>query len=383
MSSEHKIPTAAALLMAASQALPATPPDGSGIAYQISQYQEDPAPENRVASGSTERYRILVHQVQWHTPLADQWLLEAGGSYESMSGASPLQTFTNSSGQGEVIMSGASIDEQRTDARLQLTRYFPAGTLGGGVYASEENDYSARAWNVATSVELNQALTTINLGFSRSDDQLSPTEPQLSVNRQLADGQGKYRDEAYLGVSQILNKYEVIQITAGYGRSYGYLSDPYRTIDRRPDERTNQTLNLLYRFYVAPFNAAIHGDYRFYRDDWQVTSHTLEARWLQKFGPAWRVTLGGRYYRQSAADFYSLASVDSGDFQSNDARLSSYGALSIETAVHWAFSRQTEFSLHWSNYQSRESWGADGSSAPEAPALVNYSVSRLGIYYRY
>ena len=383
MGTERTLGSAATALLMASQALAATPPDSASLAYQVSHYQEDPLAANRVASGSTSRYQILVHQLHWQTPIAGHWLLDAGGSYESMSGASPLQTFTNSSGQGEVIMSGASIDEQRTDARLQLTRYFSAGTLAGGLYASEENDYSSRAWNAAASIELNQALTTINLGFSHSDDQLSPTDPQLSVNRQLADGQEKKRDEVYVGVSQILNKYEVIQVTAGYGISEGYLSDPYRSIDRRPDERSSQTLNLMYRFYVAPIAGAVHLDYRFYTDNWDVDSHTLEARWLQKFGRTLRGTLGGRYYRQSAARFYSLSPTDSGGLQSSDARLSSYGALSIEAGIHWQLSAALELSLHWSAYQSQENLGPDGSSAPEAPALVDYSVSRFGVLYRY
>lgn len=375
--------TSALLLLAAAQAEAISPPANDSLAYQVSLYQEQDMPANRVASGSNQRYRIETHQLAWEKNLSSQWHLSTGGSYETMSGASALQTFTNSSGQGEVVMSGASIDEQRYDLHASLTRYFASATLSGGLYHSDENDYQANAWNLSASQEILRGMTTLSAGFSRSDDRLQPTDASLSVNRQLADGERKQRQEGWLGVSQILNKYEVLQLTLGAAQSSGYLSDPYRTIDRRPDQRNSHTLALMYRFYMKPWAGAAHWNARFYSDDWGLQSQTLEFRWLQKATRSLRWELGLRLYRQSAADFYSLAATDSGAEQSNDARLSSYGAVTTEAGAYWQATDALELSFNWSLYNSKESWGPDGNNAPEAPALVNFSVSRLGVLYRY
>lgn len=379
-------PRAKSALLALAAAAPVhalAPPQEAQLQYRISQYQENDMPANRVASGSTERYQISVQQLQWQTPVAGQWLLNMQGSYETLSGASPLQTFENSSGQSEVIMSGASIDESRQDAQLQLTRYLRNSTLGGGLYYSSENDYQALAWNLAGSLELWSGMTTLNAGISQSDDTLSPSDSSLSVNRQLADNQSRKRQEGYLGISQILNKYEVLQLTLGYSQSSGYLSDPYRNIDLRPDNRDAQTLSLMYRFFMKPWDGAAHWNYRFYHDSWGVDSHTLELSWYQNLGRYWRATLGSRLYRQKAADFYSLASTASGNAQSNDARLSAYGAITLELGVDLLWSQALQFSISGQNYRSRESWGPDGNKAPEAPALVNYQLLSAGILYRY
>ncbi|MCD8523330.1 MAG: DUF3570 domain-containing protein [Saccharospirillaceae bacterium] len=383
-------PSAKSALLALAATAPVhalAPPQDAELRYRISQYQEQDIAANRVATGATQRYQISVQQLQWQTPLAGQWLLNLQGSYESLSGASPLQTFENSSGQSEVIMSGASIDESRQDAQIQLSRYFSRGTLGGGWYYSSENDYQAQAWNLAGSLELWAGMTTLNAGLSQSDDRLSPVDTSLSVNRQLADDQSRQRQEGYLGISQILNKYEVLQLTLGYSQSSGYLSDPYRTIDLRPDNRDSQTLSLMYRFFMKPWDGAAHCNYRLYRDSWGVDSHTLELRWYQNpgrfIGRDWRANIGSRVYRQQAADFYSLASSASGAAQSNDARLSAYGAITLELGIDLLWSHALEFSLSGQRYRSRESWGPQGSEAAEAPALVNYQLISAGVLYRY
>ncbi|WP_430460204.1 DUF3570 domain-containing protein [Thalassolituus sp. LLYu03] len=379
MSSEK---ASALLLLAAAQASAMSPPADDSLAYQISQYQEQEMPANRVASGSNQRYQILTHQLAWEKNLTSRWRLSSSASYESMSGASPLQTFTNSNGQGEVLMSGASIDEQRVDASATLTRYFASTSVSGGGYVSSENDYTSTAWNLAVSQELFSAMTTVSAGYSQAHDTLSPTDPELSLNRQAADGETKDRREAYLGVSQILNKYEVLQITAGAAQTQGYLSDPYRNIDRRPDERNSLTLSLLYRFFMKPWGGSAHWNARLYDDDWGVSSQTLELKWLQSLGRSWRIDSSLRLYRQSAADFYSLAATDSGQLQSNDSRLSSFGALTLGLGLYWQMTPATRLSANWSQYVSHEDWGPD-ASAPEAPAMVQYSLAQFGVFYRY
>ncbi|ASP38865.1 hypothetical protein CHH28_09300 [Bacterioplanes sanyensis] len=369
-------------LASACPTLAAVAPSDNEIGYRYSHYQEADAPANRVASGSTERYQIDIHQLHWRQVIAEQWQLQAAASLESMSGASALQTYRNDAGQSEVIMSGASIEERRTDGRISISRFFDEGTLSAGYYQSQENDYAARAVNVSGELELNQAHTVLSAGYSLSNDTLNPSDANGIAQREAADGETKQTRDMYVGVSQILNRYEVIQLTLAQRYSDGYLSDPYRSIDVRPQERLGSSISLLYRFYMAPWNGAWHWDYRYYKDDWEVASHTLEGRWLQQLTDhvRWRIALRG--YQQSEAEFYSLAATRETSFQSSDARLSAYGALTASLGLDLGLDDVT-VSIDWSQYESREQWGPARNDADEAPSLVNYQLLSLGLLYRY
>ena len=369
-------------LMAAGNSQALNTPEHNEVQYRVSQYQQQKYPENRVSSGSIDTYQIEIHQLGLRQKLAEQWLFSLNASQESMSGASVLQTFENASGQSQMIVSGASISEQRRDIAINGERYFPRGKAGLGYYQSNENDYTSQGVNVSGLFEFNSALSTIGFSFAQSNDELHPTDPQLGVNRQLASGEQKSQQEWYLSASQVLNKYEVIQLSYGQRRLNGYLSDPYRNIDRRPEQRSARIASFNYRFYVKPLAGAIHSDYRFYQDDWQVTSHTISFGWHQDLSRWFRWRFITRLYRQQQAEFYSLAGTDSGDLQSNDARLSSYGALAATIGADITV-RNWRLSADWQQYQSRESWGPGGNNNPEAPGLVHYQMLSFGLLYRY
>jgi len=371
-----------ALAAAASQSQGLVAPEESQLSYRFSQYQQEDFPQNRVSSGSIDAYQIDIHQLKWQQKLAEDWVFNLTVSQESMTGASPLQTFENSSGQSQMIMSGASIKEERTDVAINSDHYFSRGKFSLGYYQSDENDYKAEAFNVAGLLEFNSALTTLGGSFSYSDDELNPTDPQLSLNRQQAEGETKENQQWYLTLSQVLNKYEVIQLSYGQNVYQGYLNDPYRNIDSRPDRRTAEVLNLMYRFYVKPFAGAFHADYRYYSDDWQLDSHTIELGWYQDISRWLRWRFSSRYYRQNQAEFYSLDGTQTSTYQSSDARLSSYGALAFTIGADLLLGNW-KLGVDWQSYQSRESWGAEGNNSPEAPGLINYNMSSISLSYRY
>ena len=378
----HRAPLSSLLALASACPTMAAVPGDNQLGYRFSQYQEADTPANRVASGSSQRYDISIHQLHWRQTLADSWQLQADASLESMTGASALQTYANDAGQSEVIMSGASIDESRRDIRLGLGRYFSEGTIKAGMYHSQENDYRARALNISGELELNQAHTVLSVGYGLSNDRLNPSDAIGIAQRQAADGESKKSRDLYFGVSQIINRYEVIQLTLAQRYQQGYLSDPYRSLDVRPDERLGSSISVLYRWYLTRLDAAMDWVYRYYKDDWQVASHALEARWLQDLTQyvRWRGSL--RAYQQSEAEFYSLSASREGSFQSSDSRLSAYGALTLGLGLDFLLQSFT-VSIDWAQYESREQWGPAGQDAEEAPSLVNYQLMSLGLLYRY
>lgn len=343
--SKHTLNSLAALA-AATATLPVqaeSAPTEQVMAYRFSQYQEADAPRERTFTPTTERYSIDIHQFRYARPLGDDWYLNSEFQYETLSGASPMQTYQNTNGQSVLLMSGASISETRYDLKVAPRRYFSGalngqldGTLGTSLALSQENDYQSVALGADGSLELFNKHTTLLGSVSMSLDELSPTDAGISADRQRADGRGKRSVSLYEGVSQVIDKNRVLQVGVGYTKLSGYLSDPYKFEDRRPDSRGQLTLSSQYRhFFPLWEGAALHADYRYYSDDWGIRSHTLTTRWAQSVSLApfsFRFIPMMRYYRQTQADFYSLEQSPPDDqFNSSDARLSSYGALATDS----------------------------------------------------
>lgn len=381
-----------AALAAAASALPAhseSAPTEEAISYRFSQYQESDLPAERTFSETTERYAIDVHQVGYRRPLAGDWYLRSELQYETMSGASPLQTYQNTEGQSVVLMSGASIDESRVDLKVAPTRYFTGeidGSLGAMVALSFENDYQSVAVGADGTLNLGNDHTTLLGSVSLSRDTLSPTDAFLSADRQAADGRMKRSFSIYEAVSQVIDKNNVIQIGAGFTRLSGYLSDPYKFEDNRPGERSQYTITAQYRRYMSVLSgAALHADYRFYSDSWGMYSNTFTARWAQKLESGavdFHLTPMLRYYRQTEAEFYTLnIAPPEGEFSSSDYRLSSYASMNVGLEARAAY-RRWELSLDFQQYIASEDMMILQVPESETPALVDYSVVSIGLEYK-
>lgn len=222
--------------------------------------------------------------------------------------------------------------------------------VGGGI--SVENDYESRFGNLAGRWDLNQKLTSLNLGLSYTnsdthailDHDVTPyiwntsggyeVRNIISNNSQITKTggntllQGNRQDwGTAFGVTQILNEGALLEAGVSYNRSTGYMANPYKTVEtafvdpsqtgdvlsgvaiglleKRPEERNQWTENLRYVQHIAGLDAAFHFDYRFFHDDWGINAHTFEADWVQPIGNNWTITPKVRYYSQDAADFYT------------------------------------------------------------------------------
>ena len=199
----------------------------------------------------------------------------------------------------------------------------------------------------------------------------------------------------FAGLAQIINRDAALQSTLNYQVSTGYLSDPYKQAlvagtplgDSRPDLRNQVTWLTRYRHHVDKVNGTLHADYRFYFDDWEITSHTLEVAWYQSLWNTIRLTPSFRYYSQSQAGFYApyYTSPRSDGYYSSDYRLSPYGALS------WRIKAETFFqtwNLDWKGIFSFERYVSSGDFAlgkvsVENPGLVSYNVFSIGLTGRF
>jgi hypothetical protein len=113
------------------------PPTQTTASVRISNYEEADLDAAARLGGSVERYDIDIHQLRLQMPIGENYALTLSSSYESMSGASPWYT-VRLLGNTRVVMSGATIHEDRRDYNASLRRYLENGTLGVTVGGSNE-----------------------------------------------------------------------------------------------------------------------------------------------------------------------------------------------------------------------------------------------------
>ena len=355
------------------------PPTMTEVGYRYSQYQEDDIAEsNKVKDvGSTKRYDINIHQFRVLTPVGDNYSVDATFDYETMSGASPLGTIQGADGDPLLVMSGASIDDTRMDLNVKTTRYYENGnaSIVGGY--STEDDYEAFNLGLEGEKHINDKLTTLMGGIGYSDDTIEPTPAPGRVTEEE-----KYTATTFIGIAQVINAESVLQTSINYAYSDGYLSDPYKLVDQRPDSRSSIAWNTRYRYYLGSLDAAVHADYRLYVDDWDMLSHTIGFEWHQNIDPNLRIIPSFRYYSQSQADFYKPydnAQIE-GD-KSSDYRLSPFGAVTFGLAA-------VAHSYNWKVIVSAERYIADGDLAlgtveTEHPGLLQYTLLTVGFDYAF
>lgn len=356
--------------------------------YLYSHYQEQDIKGANLGGGSAERYEIESHLFRLVSPYKDN-TLGLNLTYESMSGASPWFIQPGANGP-QVVMSGASIREERVDIEGSLSRALFGGAGAVTLGYSNEDDYSAINGGIEFELEEAERPITWSAGLGFSHDTLEPT--QLAGFERI-DKDNKTSITLYGGGAIILSPATVVQLSVGYQHHDGFLTDPYKRAwftqiansvpESRPDGRQAWTVTGKLRHHLGSPNAAVHVDYRFYYDDWEIESHTLDLAYHQVLPGQWRVSPSLRWYSQSQAFFYApFYDAFRGDgFASSDYRLSPYGALSARLDVLKSIGAL-------SIGAGVEYYEADGSYAirkvgVENPALVEFLNLSVRLSYRF
>ena len=351
------------------------------LRYQHASYSEEDL-SGLVTANSEEspRYQISVDQFQLLTPLNDDYDLTVNYLTEEMSGASPMGNVIGRDNQAKLNMSGASIDESRRDLATNL-RYFGseeavyAATLG----YSSENDYQAINIGAEGEHYRNDKSQTISWGAGLSFDSIKPTQDERYVRPNKED---KSSYTGVLGFTQVINPTTQFQTGVSFTYLSGYLSDPYKTLDQRPDSKMQFSWTNRLRHFLEKWQSIIHLDYRLYTDDWAITSHTVDLAWFQPLTNDVLLVPSIRYYTQSQADFYVV--FDDGAIvgdQSSDFRLSPYGAFTtglklVTKAGDWKTTIAAEF------YQSSPDY-ALGEVKLAHPGLMEYSLFTMAFEYSF
>lgn len=362
------------------------PPPQSTASIKSTNYQEDDLLSNEVLFGELSRYDIDVHQFQLITPVSRNSSLQINGSYDSLSGASPWFTTADAEGEPIVNLSGASgIYDERRELSVGGSYYFENDTLSASAGRSAENDYTATFVNVGLAHELKNKLTTISINASVSNDDIFPTDAN-KFNR--VERASKRSVSTALSVSHIINRFSTYQTAISVTNQKGFLSDPYKLRDIRPDTKSQYAWTNSFRLFLDEADAALHLNYRLYHDDFGIGSHTVDFAWHQNLTTSLpidlRIVPSIRYYTQSSANFFT--NID--DFSSNpltpqssDYRLAAFGAISgginiITNINSWRITIGAE------RYQAKSKYSSYNVSKPST-ALVRFSRFSLGFDFSY
>jgi hypothetical protein len=158
---------------------------------------------------------------------------------------------------------------------------------------------------------------------------------------------GKTKDGAgvLLGVTQVMTRNWLSEFNISIDRFHGYLNDPYKftsiinsaggtagyEYENRPDQRTRKSAYWENRVgWSSHISTAL--SLRYMSDDWGVRSDTaqLHLRWTFSNRDRY-IEPTIRWYRQTAADFYTPFILTAGKpitgYESSDSRLGAFHAL--------------------------------------------------------
>jgi hypothetical protein len=358
-------------------ALADAPPAFTEVGLRYTHYSEDSIDQDAVIFGATDRYDIDVTQLWIEAPLGASWSVALDVQNDYQTGASPWFVGAQQNGEPGVIMSGASIQDNRVEVGV-TTRYFWAdGNAGFAVSHSDEDDYEATALAFDASWNTAEDARTWSTSFSSSRDKLNPTQGVIPV---FITEEDLDTQSGYFGVSQILSRTAIARIGLSYTLSEGYLSDPYKFRDQRPDTHERLSLSAGYRRYLIDANASLQVDYRYYADSWGTDSHTVELAWAQNLRGS-LLTPYVRYYTQREADFFSVIADTETPHYADDYRLSSYGAVTLGARWAVALGESWTLELEAERYMTDADWGVfDGDAAP---ALVDFWRGTVGVMWRF
>jgi len=356
------------------------------IAYGYSMYSEASLPASKISAGSRERYDIDTHAFKLAAPIGGHISLGLDVTYEKMTGASPWLIQSDLSGDPVVVMTGASIEDARTDVLASVTYIGEKSrtTLSGG--ASMEDDYTAINFGFGREKDFNQKATTFSWGIGFSTDEIDPNDTSFNPD---PTKHHKKTGTFSLGFAQVIDRASVAQSSLTLQYADGFLSDPYKLVsagginreDIRPGTRTQVSWLTRYRRHFERVHGSLHGDYQFSWDTWDVKAHVVELGWHQELFELLSLAPSLRYYTQSQAKFYApyfALGLPAERDASSDYRLSPYGALSFKlradlSLADWLRVPEARVGVQYERYMSGKEF-ALGSISRENPALVDFSV---------
>jgi hypothetical protein len=339
-----------------------------------------------------KRIRVDSQYVQLESDLSTSTHLKVMGLIDSIAGATPTGEKPASPTAPTPL---ATMHDRRKAWDTELSHQFARVGVTVGFANSRESDYVSNGWSLNTVTDFNEKNTSLLLGYGRTDDKINEEKLGWTIKRP------KTGNDFLLGVNQLLSPNTSVSASLSYGRSRGFMSDPYKIVsttklaidpgfyytvpENRPMEKNKVSLFLAGNHNVEKLHGAVDVSYRFYHDTFGITSHTVALQWIQKIGENLIVQPSVRLYRQSAADFYYtnpdgagvvtsydpvLGETGTGKapFYSSDYRLAYMQTVDLGLKVVWKIRPWVSVDAAYDRYTSRP---LDGLTRKDAFSQAN------------
>ena len=359
-----KLSQATILAILASHALHAE----NYVSVEFLQYDEN---DNRVS--------VSAPSLSVSYDIGTDYTIKADMVHDAVTGATPSWQPDSNSGassrdnSGDYVYKNQTFDEERNAGSIMVTKRFANRDelYVGGDY-SRESDFDAKTGSIEYMHYLDKSHNqAMNIGASYSYNEIlaydydggsgaSQKEESTSINFQV-------------GFTQVLSDSSSAKVSAFTLVDDGYLTNPHANVVRdygtanqelvtenRPDRRNAYGVNLQYITLLGD-DVSYQAKYRYYTDDWEIDSHTLDNDIYYALNKKLTLEVGLRYYTQTEASFYNGAKdyFTTETFASSDERLSEFDALTYKASVDFRQNDTLSYNLGGEFYS--QSTGLDAT----------------------
>lgn len=229
----------------------------------------------------------------------------------------------------DVVTTASPYREKRNEVGVGAEYVYRDAQISFATSSSREPDYTAKRIGLDITQETFGGMTSVSLGFTRGADEISK---HFSPEFNDRATHWQYR----LGLTQILTKRWIMSVNTEALADDGFLGSPYRIArifgaavpERTPRTRSARAL----KFRVIGdlgTRDALHIDYRYYWDNWDIKAHTAEFGYSRHFGEKWLADASLRHYKQDHALFYSDNASTETLYVSRNRQLSAFNSTGL------------------------------------------------------
>jgi len=330
--------------------------------------------------------------------ITENFALEANYFIDKVSGASV-----------DVLSQASVIKDERRQKSGTVEYLHDKTTYTASYMTSVERDYVSDTASFSLSQSMFGDLTTLSLGFANTHNRVG--ENNGTADKPIIAWLGHSLTRAYSGgLSQILTKNFIADVNLQVITDAGYLANPYRSIrfldnstrgyglasQVYPDTHTSTAVQVQGKYYL-PYRAAVTGLYRYYTDTWGVVGNTYELDYTHPIQNKWIFEGRVRYYKQSAANFYSdlFPFAGSQNFTARDQNLAALDNTTIGAKVTYAFlpdgwrifKRGTvtgdvsRIRFNYLDFRNIKDFGVQQGFAPGTEPLYQFSAMVYQVYF--
>jgi len=270
-----------------------------------------------------------------------------------------------------------------------------------GLSFSDEYDYLHLGVNAALSKEFNTKNTIVNFGASFSRDTIDP-EGGIPIalgamraasgerddddndddsnffsgsSNKINGSKNKNLIDLLIGITQVIDRDTIAQFNYSFSYVDGYQTDPFKFLsvldantglpvtgpdsgmflylyENRPEKRTKHSFFAKVKRALGVGFADV--SYRYMTDDWGISSHTIDSRYRYNISSRHYIEPHIRWYKQTAADFYSANLVNNQAVPqeaSADYRLARFTGITLGMKYGYKVSENSEISARIEWYQ--------------------------------